>query len=244
MVSEGSIIELSFTGKTIEGQVFETTSEEKAKEAKFETDGQIFGPKTFILGEGELLVGIENALKEMNEKESKTIKLSPEIAFGSRQQELIAVLPLKEFTKRKIMPFPGLILDLDGKQARVQSVSGGRVRVDFNHPLAGKEVEFELKLEKVLTESKEQMAALIRKFFAFIPEKEISFEINGENCEIKTNTKYEKILKQLDGLVSKIFTKYVKGLKTISYKFEGKTESENPEQKKEATAETESKQME
>lgn len=226
MAKNGDIVEINYTGKLVEGNIFETTIEQKAKEENIFVKGAKYGPQVFIIGEGELLPGLEKALLEMNPNDVKNIQLDSEMAFGERKPELMVVLPLKEFTKRKINPFPGLVLDLNNQQARVQSVSGGRVRVDFNHPLAGKKVEFELCLEKVFTEPKDQLKALLGKFLQFIPEKELSFKISESEAEIKTSAKYEKALNAMNDLMLQVLTKHVFGLKTVKFVFEPENKDE------------------
>lgn len=166
-MERGAIVEIEFTGKDVNnGRVFDTTSEKEAKEAGIYNEKARYGATSVIVGKGEVLKGLDNALLEMKIGEEREIKLDAQDAFGERKKELVVVVPFNEFKKRKIMPVPGLVVDLNGNYGRIQTVSGGRVRVDFNNELAGREVEYRVKILKELKDSKEKLKALQEKRFA------------------------------------------------------------------------------
>ena len=178
-LKENSMALVDFTGKETEsGRIFDTTNEKTAKEAGIYRENAVFKPVPVIVGKKEVLEGIDDALKEMNEGETKTVKMKPSKAFGERRKELIVIVPLQEFLNRRIQPMPGLIVDLNGNYGRVQTVSGGRVRVDLNNDLAGKEVEYEIKVIKEVKNLKEKAELLTEKFFPFKKKVETKIE-NG-----------------------------------------------------------------
>src|SRR3989304_8909988 len=59
-------------------------------------------------------------------------------------------------------PVPNLRLNMDGSVGRIKSVSGGRTVVDFNHPLAGRDVIYDLKINKLVTDKKVQVESILR----------------------------------------------------------------------------------
>ncbi len=122
-------------------------------------------PLPVVVGTGELLKGLEEVLKDMKPGEEKTVELPPEKAFGERDPNKIAIIPLREFQKRNITPYPGLVIEADGMRGRVLSVSGGRVQVDFNHELAGKTVIYKVKVLKELKDPVEIAKAFFRRYF-------------------------------------------------------------------------------
>src|SRR3989344_5391232 len=63
---------------------------------------------------------------------------------------LLKMIPIKVFFQHKINPVQGAMLNFDGKMGKVLSVSGGRVLVDFNHPLAGKDVIYEVNVKRII----------------------------------------------------------------------------------------------
>lgn len=210
-------------------KLFDTTSEEKAKEAKIWHEDHSYKPIPIILGEHQLFPKIEEEIKKMSAGETKKIELQAKEAFGERSQELIKVLPLESFKKEKMMPFPGLLIQANGAVGKVQSVSGGRVRVDFNHELAGKTIEYEIKIEKQLKERKEIIQALIEKYYGFVPdekgkniikEKETTLELAKELLESK---EFQELNKQFTEILKKILPE-----EKIEFK-ELKTETEQKE---------------
>ncbi len=173
------MIEVNFTGKELlVGETFDTTIENVAKEYNIYNKDRKYGALTIIIGEKELHKKVEDALAKMKIGEQRTIHLMPKEAFGERRQELVRVVPLKVFQEQKINPVPGLVISLGNAMARVQSVSGGRVRIDLNHPLAGREVEYVVKVEKEIKGKKEIAEKIFEKYYSQIPnvKKEIKEE--------------------------------------------------------------------
>ncbi|MFH0818100.1 MAG: hypothetical protein V1909_05730, partial [Candidatus Micrarchaeota archaeon] len=87
-----------------------------------------------------------------------------EKAFGERRADLLRVIPLSEFRKREIDPYPGMPVQLDNMTAMVKSVTSGRVMVDMNHPLAGHKVVYEVKLSEVVLGADKKAEALLDHF--------------------------------------------------------------------------------
>jgi len=220
-MQKGDIILLEMTGKDSEsGKVFETTSEETAKSSGVFTQGSSYRPTALVVGKGRMIQGVEEALLEMKVGEERKITLGPEKAFGERRPDLVGIVPLKEFIARKVQPFPGLVVDVNGNAGRIQSVSGGRVRVDFNNDLAGKTVEYDLKIVKKLEEPEEKAKALVSKVLGL--EKEISMEFNKESQELVIGLPEEvEHLKEID-LLKQFLQKELSGdipeLKKVSFK--------------------------
>ncbi len=224
-MKDGSIVELNYTGKVIvSGEVFDTTVEKKAVDAGIFNDKIKYTPMVAVVGESGLLKGLDLALKEVKIGEEKKVLVKPADGFGERSSELVRVLPMREFKKQKMQPIPGLVLEVNGRQGKIQSVSGGRVRVDFNHPLAGKDLEYDLKVEKELSGTKEQVDALFEKFFGMIPLKEKSMKITGKVVEVGLDAKYASAAGEVKTRFSELVTKYVKGIETIRFieEFSGK----------------------
>ena len=155
----------------------------KVKETSMEFDKGENVP--IIVGVNYILKGIDNVLVEMNVGDKKTIELSPENAFGNRDARLVKLVPLSEFKKHNTNPYPGMILEADNMRGRILSVSGGRVSVDFNHPLAGKALVYDLEIKEKLENLEDKVKALIEiytrmdgsKVKTLANEKEIEIEV-------------------------------------------------------------------
>ncbi|MEM5872405.1 MAG: peptidylprolyl isomerase [Candidatus Aenigmatarchaeota archaeon] len=140
---------------------------------------------SIVVGVNFTLKGIDKALLEMQVGEKKTIELKPEDAFGERDPKLIKLVPLSEFKKHNTNPYPGMLINADNMQGRVLSVSGGRVRVDFNHPLAGKVLIYDLEIKEKIESIEDKIKALVNiytridenKCKPIIKEKEVEIEV-------------------------------------------------------------------
>jgi peptidylprolyl isomerase len=164
------MIEVNFSGKELLNEtIFDTTIENVAKEHNIYDKNRSYHPLTIILGENELHKKVEDELFKMNVGEEKTIHLIPKEGFGERKSDLVRVVPLKVFIDQKIKPVPGLMINLGNAIAKVQSVSGGRVRIDINHPLAGRELEYTVKVIKEIKTHKEIAEKLFEKYYSRIP---------------------------------------------------------------------------
>ncbi len=116
----------------------------------FDTEDE---PLSCTLGDGTLLPGLELALYGLRAGEEQTLTLTPEQAWGERQQELIKDMPRGDFPAQADLE-PGQILAFslpDGEETMgtVLAVEDDKVLVDFNHPLSGQDVVFYAKMLEV-----------------------------------------------------------------------------------------------
>lgn len=208
--------EIEYTGRIKRtGDIFNTTDEEKAKEEGIHSEKSDYGPK-LITNENEVIEGIIEAVKNMGTGEERELTLPPKKAYGERDSSKIETIPKSEFKDTKLKnPAPGMQVMINNKIARIQTVSGGRVRIDFNNPLAGKELDYELKLNKVIENDEERSKALLSKLTS-TDKEEIDIEeeedavkftlpkeaIKGENKEqvievlekrVEEETEYEEV---------------------------------------------------
>jgi len=240
-LKKGDVVLVDFTAQELlNGETFETTIEADAKQAGVFNPNAMYKPVPMVIGKNDLFPLLEKELETMEIGEEKRIELEPKDAFGERSAARIALLSLQEFRKQKMQPIPGLVIEADGRQGKVQSVSGGRVRVDFNHPLAGKRVAYKLVLRKKIEEKEEQVAALLEKFFPHVKPKERKIKIEGEKAEIELpeRLKEQRETELLKQIVSKALPEELEWLKTVEFKETTKTG------KKETIAETKEKMAE
>jgi peptidylprolyl isomerase len=110
-------------------------------------------PIEFVLGRGQILPGIEEAVSGMEAGQSKTVRVPPEKAFGPHRDELIEEIPRENFPQH-IEPQVGQRLTVDRANGRsttvtVAEVSERTVKLDVNHPLSNTDLTFELELLEV-----------------------------------------------------------------------------------------------
>lgn len=165
----GDVVAVEYTVREkATSRVVDTTSEEVAKEHGIYKDGAAYGPRLVILGAGEIPPGLEEALLDMREGEEREVEVPPEKAFGVRDPEKVRVIPARELSARGIVPRAGMEVEVRGEWGTVISVGGGRVIIDFNHPLAGKELVYRVKLAKVYKSPEEKVKALFEKHVASV----------------------------------------------------------------------------
>lgn len=230
-MKKGDIVKVSYTGRFEDGLI-ETTDETIAKKEGTYNKDRTYDPAVVIVGEGQVLPGLDKALEGMKVGEEKKLELKPAEAFGERSFKLIKLVPMREFRQQKVNPFPGMVLEIEGRPAKIQSVTSGRVRVDFNHPLAGKEVEYELKLESAAKTEKEKVAYLIERAF----KRELKFTVSGAKGKEKvivtvpgevSKNKYYPVMK---AVLKMELEKYL-GIKDVEYKEPGAKAEKPPEKK-------------
>lgn len=171
VLQKKDFIEIEFTGKTKEGEIFDSNIKEDLKKTNLNSESK---PFIFCLGEGMFLSSVEEFLTGKNIGEY-FLNLSPEKAFGKRNSALIQVFPSKAFREHKLNPVPGVMFSFDGKLAKVISVSGGRAMVDFNNPLAGKEVNYKIIVKRKVEDINEK----IKAFNEFLFRRNFNFEVEG-----------------------------------------------------------------
>jgi FKBP-type peptidyl-prolyl cis-trans isomerase 2 len=160
-VKKNDFVEIEFTGK-LDNEIFDTTSVEEAKSIGLNADVK---PIVACVGKEMILKGLDNELVEKEIGKKYSIHLMPDQAFGNRNPSLIKIIPMRVFREKQMNPAPGMVFRFDDQMAKIISVSGGRVTTDFNNPLAGKEVDYDFKINKVVTEDKEKINAIQDFFF-------------------------------------------------------------------------------
>ena len=133
---KGDTVKVHYTGKTQEGELFDTSKDRD--------------PLEFELGSGQVIPGFESGIEGMGVGDTKTITLAPGDAYGEPMDELILDVPRAQFPT-DITPEIGLTLELrspDGQAgiAKIIGVSDESIKLDANHPLAGKTLVFEVTL--------------------------------------------------------------------------------------------------
>jgi len=183
-INEKDFIELEFTGKVKDGEVFDSNIEEDIKKAGLGIEAK---PFVFAVGEGMFLKSIEDFLvgKEMGRHR---IELPPERAFGKRDARLIMRIPLKVFREQRISPVQGGVFNFDGRLAKILAVSGGRVMADFNNPIAGKDVIYDLNVKRKVEDINEK----IKSFVNFLFKRDFSFEISGKKLVLTVDPGFGK----------------------------------------------------
>ncbi len=192
---KGDFVVIEYTARIKEtGEVIETTDAEMARQAKIYDEEKVYEPLLVILGEGRVVKGLEEALYSMDVGSEQEVEVPPEKAYGARDPKKVRVLPLREFRRANIEPRPGKIVEINGVPAVVKSVSGGRVVVDFNHPLAGKTLVYRVKVVARIESPEEKIRALIHRRMRRIPADRIKINLDEKERIVEVEVPEEAFL--------------------------------------------------
>lgn len=193
-IKKHDFVEVEYTGKLKEsGDIFDTTNRDTAKEANILSEDIDYKPVIICVGEAQILPGLDEFI-EGKEPGTFTIELPAEKAFGKKNAKLIQMIPANKFKSQDIQPVPGLRLNIDGNVGIVRSVTGGRVIVDFNHPLSGRDVVYEIKITRIVEDKKEQLQSLMKSLLGL---KSVEIEIKENKASIKVPALPDEILNEL-----------------------------------------------
>jgi len=182
IVKKHHFVEIEYTGSTKgDGAVFDTTEEEVAKENGIYDKNMEYSPSIICLGENKLLKALEDQIIGKETEKDYIFEISPEQGFGERDPKLVQLIPMSKFRHQNIHPIPGLQLNIDGVFGVVKSVSGGRCLVDFNHPLAGKELVYRVNIKRVVDDTKEKLDSLLN---AHLHTKSAQTELKEDSVSI------------------------------------------------------------
>ena len=209
-MKEGDFVEIEYTGRISNSdEIFDLTSEKLAKEQGIFNPKAKYGPAKIIVGEGMLLKPLDEELKKIKINEEKKIDIPKKDGFGERDAKLVKLMSLGTLQKNKITPIPGQYIKLGAIQGKVLSVNSGRVKLDFNHPLAGKDLVYKVKILRKIENTKEMVEAVCEKVIKIKPDIEIKEAEATILTKIALPKDYKNMLKEE-------ITKYVKAIKQVS----------------------------
>ncbi|ELY61765.1 FKBP-type peptidyl-prolyl cis-trans isomerase [Natronolimnohabitans innermongolicus] len=168
-LQNGDFVELDYTAYTADGdQLVDTTDPEVAEEEGVDDQGQEFKPRTIVLGEGHIFEGVEEAVIGSEPGDEGTVTIDAEDAFGEYDPDDVQTVSAEKIDEDD--RYPGANVQVDGQQGYISTIIGGRARVDFNHPLAGEDVEYEYEILGEVDDREQQAAGLFEMYLGMEPE--------------------------------------------------------------------------
>ncbi len=141
--------------------LFETTDEAKAQEEEIFDEDAHYGPRVIELGRGNIMEGFEEDLLEAEVEEERSVEVPPEKAVGQRDAGKIELFSRRELERRGFDVTVGEEVNIDDRSGRIIQTTAGRVRVDFNHPLAGETLRFEYTVRSKAETTEEVVQAIL-----------------------------------------------------------------------------------
>lgn len=185
IIHKGDFVEVEYTGRIRENNaVFDTTSAEVAKENNVFNENFSYGPVAICISQGHILKSLDDLLEGKEVGREYKFELEPEKAFGKKNPKLLRLIALSAFRKQNITPVPGLQMAVDGAIGTVRSVTGGRVVVDFNHPLAGKNILYDIKALRLVKDNREKLNSLVKMELG-LKDFDVTLEENKAKIKLK-----------------------------------------------------------
>ena len=137
MITQGSTVEVHYTGRFIDGEVFDSS------------EGK--DPLQFQIGSGQIIPGVETAIMGKNIGEKVSVTIAPDQAYGQLREDLVIEVPLDKMPGAVEV---GQLLQADGGDGQVVQVIVKEIKeevivIDGNHPLAGQELLFDIEVVSI-----------------------------------------------------------------------------------------------
>ncbi len=165
----GDFVRVAYTARTVEeGTLVDTTDPEVAEEEGIDEQGGEFAPVTIVLGEGQIFEAVEDEIFGEEPGVSGTVSISPGEAFGEYDPDAVETVSADKIDEDD--RYPGAHVHIDGRHGYISTIIGGRARVDFNHPLAGEEIEYEYEILEAVEDRAERAAGLLEMYLDVRPD--------------------------------------------------------------------------
>lgn len=185
-VKKGDIVRMNYNAYIADtGRLYDTTDAEKAKEAGIFDEKYSYAPMPYIVGSGKLFKPIEEAIASAEVGKDCTVEIACDDAVGPRDPKLVELHTMNEFAKQGIRPYPGAVVRLGDRTGVVDTVSAGRVRVDFNNALAGKDLRYEFTITEVVSDPAAKASSVVMMDFG--TSDDFSFEMGDDKVTVKTS---------------------------------------------------------
>lgn len=154
IVEKGDNISVNYVGKYDNGTVFDTSLPDVAKEAGLYDASRNYEPLSFVVGAGQMISGFDNGVLNMTIGENKTLELSSDEAYGEYKEEYLVPVPRSDLENNSIVPEIGKQVGTLMGVATIVDITDTNVTLDFNSPLAGKNLTFDVEVVSIEKASK------------------------------------------------------------------------------------------
>ena len=163
--------------------LFDTTSKELAEEHEQFDEKKVYAPQPIVVGKGRIFPGWEESLRSTKVGDKTVVEIPPDKAAGERDPRLVELHSIREFVRKEITPEVGKVVVLGNKKGTITAVTAGRVRVDFNNPLAGRILKYEYTVTKKAESPADKARGVIEMDYS--DPEEFDVKVIGEDVMIK-----------------------------------------------------------
>jgi FKBP-type peptidyl-prolyl cis-trans isomerase SlyD len=177
-IEKGDFIRVSYTGKTDEGRVFDTTDEDVAKANSIYNEKGKYGGDVVIVGAKHTVAGLDEDFVGKEIGYTGSVTVPPEKAFGPRNPELIESIPITKFNQKIQLGMP---VEVDGRPGIVIRAIGRMAQVDFNRFLAGQTVTYDYEIKEKIEDSEGKVKGLLGLYIG----KDLPVQVTEENITVE-----------------------------------------------------------
>jgi peptidylprolyl isomerase len=203
-------------------ELVDTTIEDVAKkENKYEPD-KVYEPLLVIVGENRVIKGLEEHIENSAEpNKDYEIEIPPEKAYGQRDPSKVRIYSLKTLIQKNVVPEVGKTIEIDGQIGIVKAISGGRVLIDFNHPLAGRTFICKYRVVKILEDVAEKVKWLLHRRYRRVPLERFNVVVDADKknitIELPRELYLDRDLQLVKALVTEEIYRYIGDYKTVIF---------------------------
>jgi FKBP-type peptidyl-prolyl cis-trans isomerase SlyD len=177
-LSDGDFVRLDYTARAVESeQLVDTTDPEVAEEEGIDQEGQTIEPRIVVIGNGHIFPAVEDDLKGKEAGDSGSVVVPAAEAFGEHDPEEVRTVSADKIPEDD--RYPGGQVQIDGEHGHIEAIIGGRARVNFNHPLAGEDVEYDYEILEVVEDRLERAQGIL----GTIVDVDLDMEIQDDEVE-------------------------------------------------------------
>ena len=181
-IAENDWIKIDYIGRLKEnGKVFDTTMEDIARSEAIFDEKRKYEPLLCRTGDERFLIpGLAKKLIGLEINKTQSFEIPTKEAYGERDSGKIEMVPTKKLRNAKIDPRLGALIQFQGRYGKIIFVGGGRTRIDFNHPLAGKDLNFDVTVVEQIQDISQIQKELISRRFPGVNIEDIKIETSND----------------------------------------------------------------
>ncbi|WP_337860348.1 peptidylprolyl isomerase [Ferroplasma sp.] len=222
-MNDGDFIELSFEMRAGQDKkLISTSKEDLAKKEDIFDDKKKYRDAVIVIGTDGLFKEINDSFRHAEIGKEYEVTVPAKDAYGMRDNKNIKVVPMREFQRNKINPELGKEVNINNKAGRIISVTPGRVLIDYNHELAGKDLYYKYQVNKVIDDLEGKVNAIIDMDYTdsdnFVVEiendsigiqipEDAKFDVNWVDSKYKIVNDIRKYIPDRDIIVKELYKK-------------------------------------
>ena len=224
-VKKGDFVQVRYVGRLKDDKkIFDLNDESVAKKEGVYDQRARYGPLVVCVGQRDVVKGLDDAIVGKEVGKNFSVDLTPDDAFGKKDPKYFQLVNASKFKDSKMVPHPGMHVTINDTPGIVKTISGGRILVDFNHPLAGKDVMYDVEVVGVVEDDADKVKAIAEMHLGILSPK-----VTVDNGVAKIDHEFPE---QIAGAVEKSIIERIPSLKKVEFK----NKAVKKEEKKESPA--------